>query len=89
MIKLLGCLLFVPILAHGAEPVNYFDKNGQLFMQSNRVNNQVIYTDPIGRLVAIQSSVATPVLQPLAPKNGLVLIEFPQLQGLPTLELLK
>ena len=86
-----GCLLFVPILAH-AEPVNYFDKNGKLFMQSNRVGNQVIYTDPVGRLVATQISVATPVIIPpltpnLAPPRGiLVSTELPQL---PTLELLK
>ena len=88
---MLGCLLIVPILAH-AEPVNYFDKNGKLFMQSNRVGNQVIYTDPVGRLVATQISVATPVIIPpltpnLAPPRGiLVSTELPQL---PTLELLK
>ena len=94
MRKLLGCLLFVPILAH-AEPINYFDKNGKLFMQSNRVGNQVIYTDPVGNLVATQNAVATPVFIPpltpnlMPPKGILVSTELPQLQGLPTLELLK
>ena len=94
MIKLLGCLLFVPILAQ-AEPVNYFDKNGKLFMQSNRVGNQVIYTDPVGRLVATQNSVATPVFIPpltpnlTSPRGILVSAELPQLPQLPTLELLK
>jgi hypothetical protein len=94
MIKILGCLLFVPILAQ-AQPVSYFDKNGKLFMQSNRVGNQVIYTDPVGRLVATQNSVATPVFIPpltpnLAPPRGiLVSTELPQLPQLPTLELLK
>lgn len=94
MRKLLGCLLLVPILAH-AELVNYFDKNGKLFMQSNRVNNQIIYTDPVGNLVATQNAVATPVFIPpltpnlMPPRGILVSIELPQLQGLPTLELLK
>ena len=74
-----------------AQPVNYFDKNGKLFMQSHRVNNQDIYTDPVGNLVATQSSVATPVFPPLTPnlalpKGILVSTELPQL---PTLELLK
>lgn len=91
MIKILGCLLFVPILAQ-AQSVNYFDKNGKLFMQSNRVGNQVTYTDPVGRLVAIQNSVATPVFIPpltpnLAPPRGiLVSTELPQLPQFPTLE---
>lgn len=67
-----------------AEPVNYFDKNGQLFMQSNRVGNQVIYTDGRGNLVATQNPVATPVFPPLtpnlAPPRGiLVSTELPQL----------
>ena len=93
MRSLLGCLLFVPILAQ-AELVNYFNKNGQLFMQSNRVGNQVIYTDNIGNLVAIQNSVATPVFPPItpnlaSPKGILVSTELPQLPKLPTLELLK
>ena len=77
-----------------AQPVNYFDKNGKLFMQSHRVNNQVIYTDPVGNLVATQSSVATPVFPPLtpnlvSPRGILVSTELPQLPQLPTLELLK
>ncbi len=93
MRKVLGCLLFVPILAQ-AEVVNYYDKNSNLFMQSQRVNNQIIYTDPMGRVVATQSPVATPVFPPLtpnlAPPRGiLVSTELPQLQQLPTLELLK
>lgn len=93
MRSLLGCLLFVPILAQ-AELVNYFNKNGQLFMQSNRVGNQVIYTDNIGNLVAIQNSVVTPVFPPItpnlaSPKGILVSTELPQLPKLPTLELLK
>jgi len=87
---LLG-LLLVPILAQ-AQPVNYFDKNGKLFMQAHRVNNQVIYTDPVGNLVA--SSVATPVLPPLtpnlaSPKGRLAIAELPLLPVLPTLEPLK
>lgn len=78
-----------------AEPVNYFDKNGKLFMQSNRVGSQVIYTDPVGNLVATQNAVATPVFIPpltpnlMPPRGILVSTELPQLQGLPTLELLK
>ena len=78
-----------------AEPVNYFDKNGKLFMQSNRVGNQIIYTDPVGNLVATQNNVATPVFIPpltpnlATPKGLLVSTELPQLQPLPTLELLK
>ena len=94
MRNVLGCLLLVPILAH-AEPVNYFDKNGKLFMQSNRVGNQIIYTDPVGNLVATQSSVSTPVFIPpvtpnlAMPRGILVSTELPQLPQLPTLELLK
>jgi len=79
------------VKACDAQTVNYYDKNGQLFMQSNRVNNQVIYTDPLGRLVATQNPVATPVFPPLtpnlAPPRGiLVSTELPQL---PTLEIFK
>ena len=94
MRNVLGCLLLVPILAH-AEPVNYFDKNGKLFMQSNRVGNQIIYTDPVGNLVATQISVSTPVFIPpvthnlVMPRGILVSTELPQLPQLPTLELLK
>lgn len=94
MRSLLGCLLLVPILAH-AEPVNYFDKNGKLFMQSNRVGNQIIYTDPVGNLVATQNSVATPVIIPpltpnlASPRGILVSTELPQLPQLPTLEIFK
>lgn len=94
MRSLLGCLLFVPILAQ-AQVTNYYDKNSNLFMQSQRVNNQIIYTDPMGRIVATQISVATPVIIPpltpnLAPPRGvLVSAELPQLPQLPTLELLK
>lgn len=90
---LLG-LILLPILAQ-AQPVNYFDKNGKLFMQSNRVGNQVIYTDPVGNLVATQNSVATPVIIPpltpnLAPPRGvLVSTELPSLPALPTLETFK
>ena len=89
MIKMLVVLL-LPILAH-AQPVSYFDKNGKLFMQSNRVGNQIIYTDPVGNLVATQNSVATPVFPPLtpnlAPPRGILV--FNELPQLPTLELLK
>lgn len=94
MRKVLGCLLFVPILAQ-AEVVNYYDKNSNLFMQSQRVNNQIIYTDPMGRVVATQNSVATPVFIPpvtpnlMPPRGILVSTELPQLPQLPTLELLK
>lgn len=90
---LLG-LLLVPILAQ-AQPVNYFDKNGKLFMQSNRVGNQVIYTDPVGNLVATQNSVATPVLIPpltpnlISPKGRFASVELEPLLPLPPLELLK
>jgi len=92
LVALVFCLGYLLGISHAqAEPVNYFDKNGKLFMQSNRVNNQVIYTDPVGNLVATQISVATPVFPPLtpnlAPPRGiLVSTELPQL---PTLELLK
>ena len=95
LVGLVFCLGYLLGLSHPkAQPVNYFDKNGKLFMQSNRVNNQVIYTDPVGNLVATQNSVATPVFPPLtpnlAPPRGiLVSTELPQLPQLPTLELLK
>lgn len=94
MRNLLGCLLFVPILAQ-AQVTNYYDKNSNLFMQSQRVNNQVIYTDPMGRIVATQIAVATPVFIPpltpnLAPPRGvLVSTELPLLPALPTLEIFK
>lgn len=91
MRSLLGCLLLVPILAQ-AEPVNYFDKNGKLFMQSNRVGNQVIYTDPVGNLVATQNPVATPVIPVMMidkPKANLGESPYFQLPQLPTLDLLK
>lgn len=93
MLKMLVILL-VPILAH-AQPINYFDKNGKLFMQSNRVGNQVIYTDPVGNLVATQNSVATPVFIPpltpnlASPRGVLVSTELPLLPTLPTLEIFK
>ena len=95
LVALVFCLGYLLGISHSkAEPVNYFDKNGKLFMQSNRVNNQVIYTDPVGNLVATQNSVATPVFSLLTPnlmlpRGMLVSTDLPQLPQLPTLELLK
>lgn len=95
LVALAFCLGYLLGLSHPrAEPVNYFDKNGRLFMQSNRVGNQIVYTDPVGNLVATQNSVATPVFPPLTPnlmppRGVLVSTELPQLPQLPTLELLK
>lgn len=94
-VALVFCLGYLLGISHPkAEPVNYFDKNGKLFMQSNRVGNQIIYTDPVGNLVAMQNNVIAPVIPPLTPnlampRGLLVSTELPQLQPLPTLELLK
>jgi hypothetical protein len=56
------------------------------------VNNQVIYTDPVGNLVATQNSVATPVIPVMLldkPRVSLIDSPYLQLPQLPTLELLK
>lgn len=95
-IALVFCLGYLLGISHTkAEPVNYFDKNGKLFMQSNRVNNQIIYTDRVGNLVATQNSAAIPVIIPpltpnlASPRGVLVSTELPSLPVLPSLELFK
>jgi hypothetical protein len=89
MRKLLGCLLFVPILTHAEI---FYDAHGKAFMISNRVGNQVFYTTPDGRPIA--NSVATPVIPPLTPNlmpptGILVNTQVPQLPQLLPIEVFK
>jgi hypothetical protein len=97
MHKLLGCLLFVPIVAI-AEPqiTTYYDSNGKAFLNSNRVGNQTFYNDVNGKWLATSvpvpvtsNPIATPkVVFPVLPSSasGTVL---PSLPSLPSLDLLK
>ena len=97
MHKLLGCLLFVPIVAI-AQPqsTTYYDSNGKAFLISNKVGNQTFYNDVSGKWLATSvpvpvtfNPIATPkVVFPVLPSSvsDSSLLSLP---SLPSLDLLK